>query len=92
MANWQDIKELEDRIYDAVQEYLNNSEAYHNAVLHVFLNRDSMVHNVEIDKNLPINWKDGVYPVESVIRDGDEGKEPDIDRISDIANSWIFLD
>jgi hypothetical protein len=26
MANWQDIRALEERIYDAVQEYLDNLE------------------------------------------------------------------
>ena len=35
---------------------------------------------------------DGVYAIESVVREGDEGLEPDNDRASDIANSWIFLD
>jgi len=92
MASWQDIRVLEERIYDAVQEYLDNSEAYQNAVLHVFLNQDNMAHNAEIDENLTINEDEGVYDINSVIREGDKDKEPDIDRISDIANSWIFLD
>ena len=92
MANWQDIRALEERIYDAVQEYLGNADAYQNAALHVFLDQDDMLHKAEIDENLAVNEDDGVYTIESVIRDGDEGKEPDIDRISDIANSWIFLD
>ena len=31
---------------------------------------------------------DGIYPITDLIRDG----EPDNDKASDIANSWIFLD
>ena len=92
MANWQDIRALEERIYDAVQEYLGNADAYDHAVLHVFLDHNDMTHKAEIDDNLAGTEDDGVYAIEGVLRQGDEGLEPDIDRISDIANSWIFLD
>lgn len=92
MADWQDIRALEERIYDAVQEYLDNAEAYSNASLHVWLNQDDMTYHAEVDDSLPGTEDDGIYAIASVIRDGDEGQEPDIDRISDIANSWIFLD
>ena len=36
MASWQDIRELEERIYEEVEEYMNNPEAYNDAVLHVY--------------------------------------------------------
>lgn len=91
MANWQDIKVLEECIYDAVQEYLDNSEAYNNAVLHVFLDYDEMTHKAEIEENIEINEDNGIYSIDSLIRICNDGREPDIDRISDIANSWIFL-
>ena len=42
--------------------------------------------------NLSGTEDDGVYVIAGLLRDGDDGKEPDIDRISNIANSWIFLD
>ena len=32
MASWQDIKAFEERIYDVVDEYLGNAEAYQNAL------------------------------------------------------------
>ena len=92
MASWQDIRAFEERIYDAVQEYINNFEAYKNAVLHVYLDQDTMTYQAEIDENLSGTEDDGIYTIVSVVRNGDEGKEPDIDRISDIANSWLFLD
>ena len=76
----------------AVQEYLDNAEAYTDASLHVYLDEDNMLHKAEIEDNLTGSEDDGFYPIASVLRDGDDGLEPDIDRISDIANSWIFLD
>ena len=92
MANWQDIRALEERIYDVVDEYLSNAEAYKNASLRVWLDEDDMLYRAEVDDNLPGTEDDGVYAIATVLRDGDDGKEPDIDRINDIANSWIFLD
>ena len=91
MANIQDIQALEERIYDAVQEYLDNPDGYENAVLHVYLD-DDMIHRAEIDDNLQGTEDDGIYAIESLIREGDDGPEVDVDRASDIANSWIFLD
>jgi len=91
MASWQDIKALEERIYDVVDEYLGNAEAYQNASLRVRLDEDDMTYKAEVDNNLFGTEDDGVYAIAGLLRDGDEGKEPDIDRISDIANSWMFL-
>lgn len=92
MADWQDIKALEERIYDAVQEYLDNADAYQNASLHVYLDQDDMLHKAEIDDNLTGTEDDGIYLIATLLRQGEDGVEPDVDRISDIANSWIFLD
>ena len=92
MATIQDIRELESRIYDAVEEYLAAPDAYDNPKLHVYLDEQRMEYRAEVDSNLTGTEDDGVYAIEGLIRDGDEGKEPDVDNISDIANSWIFLD
>ena len=51
-----------------------------------------MIYRAEVDDNLAGSEDDGVYAIAGVVRQGDEGLEPDVDRISDIANSWIFLD
>ena len=92
MASIQDIQALEERIYDAVQEYLDNPDGYEKAVLRVYLDEDDMIHRAEIDDNLQGTEDDGIYAIESLIREGDDGPEVDVDRASDIANSWIFLD
>lgn len=92
MANWQDIKALEERIYDAVQEYLDNADAYTKPVLRVYLDQDDMLHKAEVEDNLSGNADDGIYPMTELVRSDDNGEpEPDVDKISDIANSWIFL-
>lgn len=88
MASIQDIHALEERIYDAVQEYLDNPDGYENATLHVYLDKDDMEYRAEMEDNLQGTEDDGIYPIADLIRNG----EPDNDKASDIANSWIFLD
>lgn len=92
MATIQDIRALELNICEAVEEYLDTPDAYSNPKLHVYLDKDEMEYRAEIAENMTGSEDDGVYAVESVVREGDEGLEPDNDRASDIANSWIFLD
>lgn len=92
MATIQDIRELESRIYDAVEEYLAAPDAYDNPKLHVYLDEQRMEYRAEMVDGMTGGEDDGVYVTEGLVRDGDEGPEPDIDRISDIANSWIFID
>lgn len=92
MASWQDIRVLEERIYDAVQEYLENTEAYTKPVLHVFLDQDEMQYKAEADDGLNANGDNGIYSMTELIRaDDNNNPEPDIDKISSVANSWIFL-
>ena len=88
MASIQDIQALEVQIYDAVQEYLDNPASYEHATLHVDLDKDDMEYRADMEDNLQGTEDDGIYPIADLIRDG----EPDNDKASDIANSWIFLD
>ena len=88
MASIQDIQALEQKIYDAVQEYIDNPDGYEHATLHVYLDRDEMKYRAEMEDNLQGTEDDGIYPIADLIREG----EPDNDKASDIANSWIFLD
>ncbi len=92
MTSIQDIHALETQIYDAVDEYLTNREGYDHPVLHVYFDNEQMKHVAEMEDNLLGSEDDGIYPIRSLIRKGPDGFEPDNDRISDIANSWIFLD
>ena len=92
MASIQDIQVFEERIYDAIQEYIDNPDGYFKAVLRVYLDEDNMEYRAEVENNLSGTEDEGIYPITSFIREGEEGEEVDIDRVSDVANSWIFLD
>ena len=93
MANWQDIRAFEERIYDAVQDYLENPEAYTNTLLRVYLDRDEMEYRVDVIDDLNKGTEEDVfYTWDSLVREGESGLEPDIDSISDVANKFIFLD
>ena len=42
---------------------------------------------IKVGKNMEL------YPLKDLIRTGDDGNpESDCDKISDVANSWLFLD
>lgn len=90
MSSIQDIQALEQKIYDAVEEFLQYPDGYDKPILHVYLD-DEMTYQAEIDE-LEGTEDDGIYSLANLIRMGDDGEELDIDRASDIANSWIFLD
>ena len=93
MASWQDIRALEELIYEQVEEYLRNQDAYTTPVLQVYLDQDDMTYKAAAEDGLQGTADDGIYPMQELIRLDDDGKpEPDIDKISDIANSWVFLD
>ena len=93
MASIQDIQALEQRIYDAVEEYINNPDGYDEAVLHVYLNEDDMEYFAEVDNASHYTSGEEVYPINKLIRFDENGEsEVDVDAASDIANSWIFLD
>ena len=75
MATIQDIQALEVRIYEAVEEYLDAPDAYDNPVLHIYLDKDRMEYRAEIAENMTGGEDDGIYDIESIIREGDERRE-----------------
>ena len=71
MSSIQDIRALEQRITDIVDDYIQ--QLYNE--------------KIKVGKTTEL------YPLKDLVCVGDDGKpEADCDRISDIANSWIFLD
>lgn len=92
MATIQDINALKDRIYDAVQEYLQNAESYQQAALHIYLDEGDMLYKAEIAEGKSPDEDNGYYLISGYIRTEDGIDEPDIDEIDELANSWIFLD
>lgn len=76
MATIQDIRTLELKIYEAVEEYLGAPDTYDRPVLHVYLDKDRMEYRAEIAEGLTSSEDDGVYAVESVVREGDGAWSP----------------
>lgn len=84
----QDIRALETRISDAIEEYVKNPEDYDNPVLRVRPDEDGSEYMAEIDESGEVGEGEEVFPVGDIVSsDG----EIDYDRISDIANSLIFV-
>ena len=90
MASWQDIRELEEKIYCVVEDYLKYPEGYIKPVLRVYL--EEVEYKAELEDNLEGTEDDGIYIISDLIREEEGTLEPDVDKISDIANSWLFLD
>ena len=58
----------------------------------MYLDTDKMEHCAEVDDRDKYGVEDEVYPIESLIRLDDNGmQEVDVDVVSEVANSWIFL-
>jgi len=92
MSSIQDIRALELRITDIVDDYVQR--AYNEDDVLVIGHRCGKI-NMIVDaiqkKNIGKTAES--YPLKDLVRIGDDGNlEADNDKISDIANSWIFLD
>ena len=92
MARIQDIKQFEELIYDTVDEYLQEMDCYDHPVLAIW--REDGEHQVVIDEpsNLPLSDDMEQYELDDLISQTDATPEPNLDRISEIANEWIFPD
>lgn len=92
MSSIQDIRALEVRINDIVSDYIEG----------MYLEDDVLAISrpagkIEVTAVKKESIKDGkdieIYPLKDLVRTGDDGRpEEDVDKISEIANSWIFLD
>ena len=92
MARIQDIKQFEELIYDTVDEYLQEMDCYDHPVLAIW--REDGEHQVIIDEpsNIPLSDDMEQYELDDLIFQTDATPEPNLDRISEIANEWIFPD
>ena len=92
MASIQDIHALEQRIYDVVDDYIH--KAYlPDDVLAIGQRCGKITLNTDSRETIKVDKATELYPLKDLVRTGDNGaSEPDNDKISDIANSWLFLD
>jgi hypothetical protein len=92
MSSIQDIHALEQRITNIVDDYV---EKLYNDDDVLAISRRCGKITLEADEreDIKVGKTTEIYPLKSLVRKGDDDMlEPDNDKISDIANSWLFLD
>ena len=92
MSTIQDIHALEQSIYDIVQEYINGD---YNEGDVLAIDRCHGEITLTADAREAIRARKGteVYPLKELVRAGERvSLEPDGDKISEIAKSWLFLE
>ena len=92
MSSIQDIHALEERITNIVDDYV--SLLYHeDDVLAISRRCGKISLKADAKEAIKVGKTTELYPLKDLVRKGDDGQtEPDNDKISDIANSWLFLD
>jgi hypothetical protein len=92
MSSIQDIRALELQITDIVDDFV---EHRYNEDDVLAIGRDCGKITVKADakEKIKVGKNMELYPLKDLIRTGDDGNpESDCDKISDVANSWLFLD
>lgn len=91
MARIQDTYAFQDKIHDIVNDYID--DRYNDDDVLAICRRNGKVSMTVGSPNEFRTWKTAaIYPLEElVINNGDGSMDADNDRISDIANEWVFL-
>ena len=92
MSSIQDIHAFAERIYDIVQGFIIG-DYNDDDVLAIGKRCGNITLKADAKEAIKVGKSTEIYPLKELVRTGDDGKlEPDNDKISDIANSWVFLD
>lgn len=92
MSSIQDIHALKLCITDIVEDYIDKLYD-EDDVLVIGLRCSKITLKADARDAIKVGKTTEIYSLQELVRGGDDGKpEPDCDRISDIANSWLFLD
>jgi len=92
MSTIQDIRAFEERIYDVVQDYVNGNYN-EDDVMAIGIHCGKITLKADAKENIKVGKTTELYPLKEFVRTGDDGKpEVDNDKVSDIANKWLFLD
>lgn len=92
MSTIQDIHALVEQIYDIVQGYVNNNYN-ENDVLAIGRRCGKITLDADATEKIKIDKTTQIYPLKDLVRTDDNGNiEPDNDKISDVANSWVFVE
>lgn len=91
MSSIQDIRALEERITDIIDGYLNG-DYNEDDVLAIGRRCGKITLKADAKENIKIGKTTELYDLKTLVRTGDDGKpETDFDKVSQIANSWLFV-
>ena len=91
MSNIQEIHALEQHIYDIVQDYVDGNYNEED-VLAIKRRHGKITLEADSQESIMANKTTEIHPLKTLLRTCDDGKpEPDVDKISDLANTWLFL-
>ena len=92
MSSIQDIRALEQRMTDIVDDYINQLYS-EDDVLAIGRRCGKITLKADAREKNKAGKATEFYPLKDLVRTGDDGKpESDFDRISGIANSWLFIE
>lgn len=92
MSTIQDIHALEQSIYDVVQDYIDG-DYNEDDVLAIDRRHGEITLTADTRDTIKTRKGTEVYPLKELVRTGEHvSLEPDGDKISEIANSWLFLE
>ena len=92
MSSIQEIHALEERIFAIVQDYVDGQ--YNEEDVFALSKRCGRVTlKADAPEKIKVGKTTEIYPLKDFVRLGDDGKpEPDYDKISNVANNWLFID
>lgn len=82
----QDLRAFSQKVYDIVEEYLNDNNIVEDEGVYV----DETTTPAIINKADAID-SDRFYPIKDLLRDEDGSIEPDCDIIEEIASQYFFV-
>lgn len=92
MSSIQEIRALEERIYNIVQDYIDGNYNSDD-VLAIGRRCGKVTLMADAKENIKPGKTTEFYALQDLTRIGDDGKpEPDNDKITEIAGKWLFLD
>jgi hypothetical protein len=92
MGSIQEKHALEQRVYDIVQDYVEGSYNTDD-VLAIGRRCGKITIKADAKEAIKASKTTELYPLKDLLRTDDDGNlEPDNDKISDIANNWLFLE
>ena len=85
----QNLRAFSQKVFDAVEEYLSDNQYTLSDGEGVYIDNDK---EVSIILEVEAEDKANYYPIQTLVRDGDDGKlEADGDAIDEVASHYFFV-